>query len=91
MKILCILSRRASSFKGKGTGGCTIRDLSILVLLLLGPAVQAQTLTQPARGVTDPGVVTTRQLVTPAGIQSIFDGRIYGIAYGQGNDHLWVL
>lgn len=91
MMILSILSRRASSIKGKGTEGRTICDLSILVLLLLGPAVQAQTLTQPARGVTDPGVVTTRQLVTPAGIQSIFDGRIYGIAYGQGNDHLWVL
>ena len=86
-----ILSRRASFFKKKVPGSGKILDLSILLLLLWGPGVEAQTLTQPARGVTDPGVVTTRQLITPAGVQSIFDGRIYGLAYGQGSDHLWVL
>ena len=35
-----------------------------------------------SRGVTDPGVVTTRQAITPAGVQSVFDGRVYGITFG---------
>ena len=43
------------------------------------------------RGVTDPGVVTTRQAITPAGVQSVFDGRVYGVAFGASASELWVL
>ena len=42
----------------------------------------AQSVVQPSRGVTDPGIVTTRQTITPAGVQSVFDGRVYGITFG---------
>jgi YVTN family beta-propeller protein len=45
----------------------------------------------PARGVTDPGVITTRQTITPAGVQSVFDGRVYGVAFGANDAELWVL
>ncbi len=51
----------------------------------------AQTPDQPVRGVTDPGVVTTRQTITPAGVPAIFDGRVYGVAFGAADSELWVL
>jgi sugar lactone lactonase YvrE len=54
-------------------------------------AVESQSVTQPVRGVTDPGVVTTRQAITPAGVQSVFDGRVYGVAFGAAASELWVL
>ena len=60
---------------------------------LLAPTLPAlgQSVAQPSRGVTDPGVVTTRQAITPAGVQSVFDGRVYGIAFGAEAAELWVL
>jgi YVTN family beta-propeller protein len=45
---------------------------------------------QPARAVPDPGVVTTRQSITPAGVQSVFSGRVYGVAFGSSSDILFV-
>ena len=51
----------------------------------------AQTPDRPVRAVTDPGVVTTRQAITPAGTPSIFSGRVYGAAWSQNADRLWVL
>jgi DNA-binding beta-propeller fold protein YncE len=45
----------------------------------------------PERRVGDPGVVTTSQSITPAGVQSTFDGRVYGVAFGAEDDELWVL
>src|ERR1700722_19340901 len=43
------------------------------------------------RTVSDPGVITTRQAITPAGLQSVFNGRVYGVAFGKTPDELWVL
>ena len=51
----------------------------------------AQTATQPARAVPDPGVITTRQTITPAGVQSVFDGRVFGVTFGERDDEVWVL
>ncbi len=53
--------------------------------------VSAQTVDRPVRQVTDPGVVTTRQSITPAGVQSIFEGRVYGIDFAGRNEEVWVL
>jgi YVTN family beta-propeller protein len=50
----------------------------------------SQTPDQPARAVPDPGVVTTRQAITPAGMQSVFSGRVYGVAFGSSSDTLFV-
>jgi DNA-binding beta-propeller fold protein YncE len=62
-----------------------------LALLITGTAGHAQTVSQPVRGVTDPGVITTRQTITPAGMQSVFDGRVFGVTFGKTPDELWVL
>jgi YVTN family beta-propeller protein len=43
------------------------------------------------RTVSDPGVITTRQAITPAGLQSVFNGRVYGVAFGKTSSELWVL
>jgi YVTN family beta-propeller protein len=51
----------------------------------------AQTPERPLRSVTDPGVVTTRQAITPAGVPTIFQGRVYGVAFGDSASELWVL
>ena len=49
-----------------------------------------QTIEQPLRAVPDPGVVTTRQAITPAGVQSVFSGRVYGVAFGSSGDVVFV-
>jgi YVTN family beta-propeller protein len=74
------------------------RTFSFVVGLGLGLAVAmpsiallSQTATQPARAVTDPGVITTRQAITPAGVQSVFDGRVFGVTFGATDAELWVL
>src|ERR1051326_5264289 len=51
----------------------------------------AQTVQQPVRAVTDPGVVTTRQAITPAGTPSVFQGRVYGVSWAGNSGDLWVL
>ncbi|MEI6246452.1 MAG: YncE family protein, partial [Acidobacteriota bacterium] len=53
--------------------------------------VATQTARQPSRAVTDPGVITTRQSITPAGVQSVFDGRVYGVTFGATAQEVWVL
>ncbi|MDO8539348.1 MAG: alkaline phosphatase family protein [Opitutaceae bacterium] len=45
----------------------------------------------PVRNVTDPGVVVTRQAITPAGVQSVFEGRVYGVAFGANPAEVWAL
>ena len=52
-------------------------------------AVRGQT-GAPMRAVTDPGIVTTRQAITPAGVPTVFDGRVYGVAFGRDASELWV-
>jgi DNA-binding beta-propeller fold protein YncE len=64
--------------------------LFILTLLFPVPS-SSQTNDKPARAVTDPGVVTTRQTITPAGVQTIFDGRVYGVAFGASPNEIWAL
>lgn len=64
-----------------------ITILSALFLTLL----QAQTPERPVRAVTDPGTVTTNQQVTPAGVQSIFQGRVYGVTFAGKAEEIHVL
>src|SRR3954465_14894133 len=42
------------------------------------------------RKVNDPGVIATGQRVTPAGLQSVFEGRVYGVRFGRTADEAWV-
>ncbi|MBI4891628.1 MAG: hypothetical protein HY821_13465, partial [Acidobacteria bacterium] len=65
--------------------------MKIPAFLLITLACLAQTPDTPVRSVTDPGVVTTNQRTTPAGVQSIFQGRVYGVAFGATNAEIHVL
>jgi DNA-binding beta-propeller fold protein YncE len=60
-------------------------------VVLTSAALAAQRDADPVRSVIDPGVVVTRQNVTPAGMQSIFDGRVYGVAFGANPAEVWAL
>jgi hypothetical protein len=71
----------------------------LCVLLLTGFVARDQA---PVRHVPDPGVVTTRQTVTPAGTQSVFPGRVYAVTFcgsgevavavsGDGNEEISIL
>ena len=44
----------------------------------------------PRRSVPDPGVVATLQRTTPAGVQSVFEGRVTGVRFGASSSELWV-
>ena len=46
--------------------------------------------TAQTRSIPDPGVITTRQAITPAGTPTVFDGRVYGVAFGASSSELWV-
>ncbi len=59
--------------------------------LLIAQFGNGQTSDAPRRAVTDPGVVTTRQSITPAGVPMVFDGRVFGVAFGKTDADLWVL
>jgi DNA-binding beta-propeller fold protein YncE len=62
----------------------------IVAFPLVAVALRAQTVAQPSRSVTDPGVVTTRQTITPAGVQSVFEGRVHGVNFGATEGEVWV-
>lgn len=66
--------------------------IQILALFALTAVpLGAQEKSDPARNVIDPGVVVTRQAITPAGVQSVFDGRVYGVAFGATPGEVWAL
>src|ERR1700737_2144549 len=44
----------------------------------------------PLRDVADPGVVATGQHISPAGVQSVFGGRVAGVRFGRSSDEIWV-
>jgi YVTN family beta-propeller protein len=45
----------------------------------------------PVRTVPDPGIITTRQIIAPAGVQAIFESRVYGASFGEASDFVYVL
>ncbi len=76
------------------------RIVSVITGSILGSAVGlsvsaavlfSQGTPQPVRAVPDPGVITTRQGITPAGVQSVFDGKVFGLTFGATDDEVWVL
>src|ERR1700728_715899 len=58
---------------------------AVIGFVLISSASWAQT-----RAVTDPGIITTRQAITPAGTPTVFDGRVYGVAFGEDASTIWV-
>ena len=59
-----------------------------LVLLLQTPAQLPPK--PPRRSLPDSGIIVTDQRVTPAGVQSVFDGRVTGVRFGTTPGELWV-
>jgi YVTN family beta-propeller protein len=49
----------------------------------------ASDLETPVRQVPDPGTITTRQTISPAGAQSVFESRVYGITFGSSSKELY--
>ena len=62
----------------------------IALAILLAGSLTAQSRDQPVRKPSDPGIITTRQAITPAGVQSVFEGRVYGVAFGASSSSLWL-
>jgi len=63
------------------------------MLISLVFAFQARAAAPPAlprRNVPDSGVIATDQRVTPAGVQSVFKGRVGGVHFGASAAELWV-
>jgi YVTN family beta-propeller protein len=58
------------------------------VALLLASTLQLPEV--PAGYVKDPGVIATGQRITPAGVQSIFNGKIGGVRFGSSPGEIWV-
>jgi len=58
-----------------------------IVSLIVPHQFRGQT---PRGNVRDPGVIATDQRVTPAGVQTVFDGRVTGVRFGSPSD-LWVV
>ena len=58
-------------------------------MLILAMLLQA-TPPPPQRTVPDPGVIATSQKITPAGAQSVFQGKVTGVRFGNNPGELWV-
>src|SRR3954468_19203981 len=58
----------------------------LLLSLSLVHAVQQP----PRRSVPDPGVIASLQRATPAGVQTVFNGRVTGVRFGATPKELWV-
>ena len=45
---------------------------------------------RPQRPLPDPGVIAVEQRVTPAGVQSVFYGKVGGVRFGRRPGEIWV-
>jgi YVTN family beta-propeller protein len=43
----------------------------------------------PVNSVVDPGIIPSRQLISPAGLQSVFESRVFGVAFGDHGDSIY--
>jgi YVTN family beta-propeller protein len=43
----------------------------------------------PVNSVVDPGIIPSRQAIIPAGLQSVFESRVNGIAFGENGDSVY--
>lgn len=64
---------------------------SIVAILLFSVFAAAQTARQPARRDSDVAVITTGENIAPAGVQSTFQERAFGVTFGETSDDIWVL
>jgi YVTN family beta-propeller protein len=48
-----------------------------------------QSAAPPAVSVVDPGVIPSRQAITPTGLQSVFESRVFGVAFGENGESIY--
>jgi YVTN family beta-propeller protein len=60
----------------------------LIAVLALLQGVQAPA--PPRREIADPGAIATDQRVTPAGVQSVFTDRVFGVRFGAKPGEVWV-
>ena len=63
-------------------------QFALTVALLL--QIPTQPPAAPRREIPDPGVIATEQRVTPAGVQSVFTDRVFGVRFGARPGEIWV-
>ena len=63
-------------------------QLALTVVILLQNPSGAPP--QPRREIPDPGVIATAQRVTPAGVQSVFTDRVFGVRFAAKPGEVWV-
>jgi YVTN family beta-propeller protein len=61
--------------------------MSAVLLIAALLQVPAQ---NPAREIRDPGVIATGQRITPAGVQSVFTGKVGGVRFGASSQDIVV-
>jgi len=61
----------------------------MIPLAFVGALLQASQ-SPVQRRVPDPGVIATGQRITPAGVLSVFDGKVNGVRFGSSSDDIWV-
>src|SRR6476646_5143413 len=61
-----------------------------MILFALALVLQQPTPVAPQRSVPDPGVIATGQRISPAGVQTVFTGRVGGVRFGSSSDEIWV-
>ncbi len=61
-----------------------------MITALVFAALQQVPPPLPRRDVPDPGVIATEQRVTPAGVQTVFRGRVAGVRFGTTANEIWV-
>ena len=62
----------------------------VALLLALQANAQQPRPRAPQRPLADPGVIAVEQRITPAGVQSVFDGKVGGVRFGKAPGELWV-
>ncbi|HEV2671622.1 MAG TPA: hypothetical protein VGU74_11050, partial [Gemmatimonadales bacterium] len=61
-----------------------------MLIAVLALLQGAQPPAAPRREVADSGVIATDQRVTPAGVQSVFTDRVFGVRFGAKPGEIWV-
>jgi YVTN family beta-propeller protein len=62
----------------------------VALFLALQAGAQQPRPRPPQRPLPDPGVIAVEQRVTPAGVQSVFEGKVGGVRFGRDPGELWV-
>src|SRR5436190_1003768 len=62
----------------------------VALLLVFQAGAQQPRPRAPQRQLPDPGIIAVEQRVTPAGVQSVFDGKVGGVRFGRDPGELWV-